>query len=71
MASLIGGTLFIVLGVYLLLQPSKVVKTLQRFYTNYPLVRYAGQNQLQSRNSFVFGLGITFITVGALALVFA
>ncbi len=71
MASLIGGALFIVLGVYLLLQPSKFAKTLQQFYSNYPLVRYAGQKQLRSRNSFVVGLGITFITVGTLALVFA
>lgn len=64
----IGALLPIGIGLLLVLKPGPVAEALRRFYSNYPLVRYAGQPQLKSRNSFIVILGVVFILVGMLIL---
>jgi len=64
MLTAVGGAILIGLGVYLLWRPGTVVNKLQEFYEDYPLMRYAGKDQLRSRNGVVVGLGIIFVGLG-------
>ena len=50
----------------MLVRPDTVSKKIKRFYSNYPIIRYAGEKQLTSRSSFVKLLGIVFIILGLL-----
>lgn len=61
---LLGGTAFVVLGIYMVARPSNVAEKLRVFYSKYPLVRYAGQRQLTSRTSYIVVLGLLFVAIG-------
>lgn len=65
MIYLFGSGTLLLLGILLVLQPGKVAKVLQNFYSNYPLIRYAGITQLTGRNGFVVASGVCFIAIGA------
>jgi hypothetical protein len=41
----------------MLLKTKEVAERLKRFYVGYPLVRYAGEQQLSARSTFVSALG--------------
>lgn len=58
----------IALGIFLILKPNLVADKLSRFYSNYPIVRYAPDKQLKSRNSYVITLGIVIIITGFVCL---
>ncbi len=64
----IGALIPVGIGLLLVLKSGPVAEALRRFYSNYPLVRYAGQRQLKSRNSFVLILGVVLILLGMLGL---
>jgi len=57
-----------VLGIFLILKPEIVARKLTTFYKNYPLIRYAGVRQLQTRTAFIVALGIVFVITGLLGL---
>lgn len=57
-----------VFGFFIILRPGLIAQNLQKFYSRYPLVRYAGERQLRSRNPFVIILGIVIFIVGFIAL---
>jgi hypothetical protein len=57
-----------VLGFALIMKPGFVAEKLQRFYSEYPLVRYFGSKQLRSRSSYLVLLGVTIVVLGFLAL---
>jgi len=63
---LASSILILCLGIYMLVRPDTVSKKIKRFYSNYPIIRYAGEKQLTSRSSFVKLLGIVFIILGLL-----
>jgi hypothetical protein len=58
----------ILLGAIIAAKPSFWSELLFKFYKDYPLVRYAGEKQLRSRNSFMFFLGILLIVLGLLGI---
>lgn len=51
-------------GFYVLLKPYSISSFLKKFYSNYPLVRYAGEKQLTSRPIFIRLVGIVIIFIG-------
>jgi hypothetical protein len=62
-------SLFIVLGgLYIFLKPDIVAAKIKVFYSNYPLIRYAGEKQLTSRQGFVKSAGIVIIIIGLICL---
>lgn len=61
---LIASILIIIGGFYICLRPKTIGQFLKNFYGNYPLVQYAGEKQLTTRNIFVRLIGILFIAVG-------
>lgn len=63
-----GGTIIVALGLFLCLRPKSVARALQHFYSNYPLVQYAGPDQLQARNMFIIAVGVLFSAIGLFAL---
>jgi|GEM_PF-2148579 len=63
------SSLFILLaGLYIFLKPDTVVNKIKVFYSNYPLIRYAGKKQLTSRLEFVKCAGIAIMIVGLICL---
>ena len=65
----IASLLIIGFGVFIIFKSTLVAEKLKRFYSRYPLVRYAGEKQLSSRNSYVVALGIVIVLVGIVCLV--
>jgi len=61
----IAGGLFslvwIWFSIYMVVKPDVAAKKIKAFYSNYPLVRYAGKKQLTSRPIFIKVLGIVFL----------
>jgi hypothetical protein len=57
-------------GVLMLLKPKEVAERLKRFYGSYPLVRYAGEQQLSTRSTFVSALGGILLLVATASLVY-
>ena len=58
----------VALGVFVILKPNIVSNKIKGFYSNYPLVRHAGEKQLSSRNSYVVLLGFVILVVGIACL---
>lgn len=58
------GILISAFGIFLLCKPALIADKLKSFYSNYPLVRYAGDKQLRSRPGLVRVAGVVFIAVG-------
>ena len=63
-----GALILVGIGLFLVLKPGRVAEALKGFYSNYPLVRYAGERQLKSRNSFILILGVALILLGMVGL---
>lgn len=64
----LGAVAVMALGVYLVAQPGRVARALRTFYSKYPLVRHAGEEQLTGRNAFVVLLGVVLILTGLAGL---
>jgi len=66
--SLLFGLLWILIviliGIYMYVKPDVVARKIKVFYSNYPLVHYAGEKQLTSRPIFIKILGIVFVLGG-------
>ena len=58
----------IFLGAYISIKPGAVALKLKRFYSQYPVVHYAGEQQLTSRLFFVRLIGWVLVFVGLIAL---
>jgi len=58
----------LVSGVYIALCPQVIVNKLRSFYSQYPLVHYAGEKQLTSRLFFVRILGGVLVFIGLIIL---
>ena len=58
-------------GIFIIFRPMAIVNSLKKFYSQYPLLHYAGDKQLTSRLFFVRMLGVVFILVGTIALYFS
>lgn len=56
------------LGFFISLRPEMVAVKLKKFYSNYPLVHYADEQQLTSRLFFVRLIGWVLILLGLLSL---
>lgn len=56
------------LGVYIIWKPTSIADKLKMFYKEYPIVRYAGDNQLTSRNSIIRTIGAVLFVVGIISL---
>ncbi len=57
-------------GLYMCVFPRKVSSLLKSFYSNYPLVKRAGDDQLLSRPVFLIIAGISFVAVGVLCVMY-
>lgn len=67
---MLAGALAIMLtGIVMILYPTPTANRLQRFYSNYPLVRLAGEQQLRSRKGFIVTIGIVFVFIGVLGII--
>ena len=62
-----GG--IIIFGIYLVLKPNFVALKLKNFYSNYPLVHYAGETQLTSKPIYIIIFGVIFILIGAFGVI--
>ena len=51
-------------GFYIFLKPQLIASFLTKFYSNYPIIHYAGDKQLTSRPIFIRVVGIVIIFVG-------
>ena len=60
--------LILSLGSYIFIKPNTISKMVTRFYSNYPIIRYAGQKQLTNRPIFIRIFGIAIIMVGLFGL---
>jgi len=56
------------IGLYVSFKPKIVAVKLRQFYSQYPIVHYAGEQQLTSRLFFVRLIGWVLVIVGLLAL---
>jgi hypothetical protein len=63
-----GG--IIIFGVYLVIKPGFVALKLKNFYSNYPLVHYAGNKQLTSQPIYIIIFGIIFILIGIAGFIY-
>ena len=64
----IASIIIISFGCFILLKPKLVAATLKSFYKKYPLVRYAGDDQLTTRPAIVRLLGVTIIITGVICM---
>ena len=53
--------LILLVGIYVFIRPADVAEKIRKFYSQYPIVRYAGSKQLTSRTVFVRLLGLVVI----------
>ena len=51
-------------GIYVCARPASVAETIKRFYSQYPIIRYAGSKQLTSRSNFVRLFGVILVITG-------
>lgn len=58
------------LGVLCITKPNSVADSLRRFYSNYPLVRYAGHRQLIAKPLYIMILGAVFLLIVVFATAF-
>jgi hypothetical protein len=56
-------------GFYIAIKPQPISSFLKTFYSNYPLVRYAGEKQLTSRPVFIRLFGSVIILAGLVGIV--
>jgi hypothetical protein len=68
MKNTIFGLLLIAFGTCICVRREWVATKLQRFYSNYPLIRLAGQEQLRSRGGFIIVLGLVFAGIGVFGI---
>lgn len=66
---IVAGILISLAGMYVCARPAIVAARLKRFYSRYPLVRYAGMRQLTARPGIVRVLGVMMTMLGILSLV--
>ena len=55
-------------GFYIFLRPHIIASFLTKFYSNYPIIHYAGDKQLTSRPVFIRFVGIVIIFVGLVGI---
>jgi hypothetical protein len=60
--------LIVCVGVYVFARPATISEKIKSFYSNYPIIRYAGEKQLTSRLGFVRFIGATLVIVGFICL---
>lgn len=58
--------LILCVGIYVCARPADVAEKIKTFYSNYPVIRDAGAEQLTSRSIFVRILGVVIIILGLL-----
>ncbi len=66
----ITSILILCVGIYVCARPAAVAEKIKIFYSNYPVIRYAGAEQLTSRSIFVRVLGVVIVIVGLLCFFF-
>jgi hypothetical protein len=62
----VSSILILCVGIYVFARPDAVAERIKIFYSNYPIIRYAGAGQLTSRSIFVRLFGVMLIIVGVL-----
>ncbi len=56
------------LGIYVFFRPCFVSEQIRKFYSNYPVVRCAGDKQLTSRIGLIRVMGVVLAVVGIICL---
>lgn len=56
-------------GFFLILKSSLVAEMLSKFYSKYPIIRYANKDQLKGRKLFIIILGIVVLVMGFICLI--
>jgi hypothetical protein len=54
-------TVILLLGVYMILRPGPAAKAIRNFYSDYPIIRRASQEQLTVRPIFIRLIGLVFV----------
>lgn len=62
----LASILILCVGIYVVARPAAVSERIKAFYSNYPIIRYAGEKQLTSRSGLVRLVGVVLIIVGFL-----
>lgn len=63
-----AGVLISGVGIYLYWRPASVAEKIKLFYSRYPIIRYAGEEQLTSRSGLVRLVGVVFVIVGVICV---
>ena len=56
-------------GAYICFRPTFVAEKIKSFYSEYPIIRYAGDKQLTSRSSLMRVIGIVLVIVGIICVI--
>ena len=65
---IVVSTALIVLGALTITRADQVSMAVSKFYSNYPLVRLAGERQMKARKPYMIVVGIVLVTVGVIGL---
>jgi len=55
-------------GAYVCFRPAFVAEKIKLFYSRYPIIRYAGEEQLTTRYNLVRLAGVVIVIVGIICL---
>lgn len=64
----LAGILISCLGAYVFWKPEIIANKVKMFYMEYPIIKYAGEKQLTSRNGFVRIVGALLFIIGIISL---
>ena len=56
------------IGIFIFLRPVIVAEKIKNFYSNYPIIKYAGESSLTSRSGFMRVIGAVLFIVGIICL---
>ena len=60
--------ILVLLGLFIIFKPNYVIEQVKKFYSNYPIIKYAGLKELTSRKVFIIIVGFIFIIIGVVYL---
>jgi hypothetical protein len=56
------------MGIFIFLRPVFISEKMKNFYSNYPIIKYAGDSQLTTRSGFMKIVGAVLFVVGIICL---
>jgi hypothetical protein len=64
----VGSIVIIFFGFYICINPKYFSEKIEKFYRNYPIIRYANEKQFKSRTWLIRLSGVIVILVGLICI---